>query len=118
MRARTQFVCRFAGETAIDTGGVSREWFQLVAEALFAPALGLFRSAQTDTMAYTLNPCTARYFHTYETAAKLFSSVQQAYKFAGWFLGRAVLVRAFLRNHACYLDARVFCMPSAAVCLR
>ena len=85
---------RFAGESAIDAGGVSREWYQLVSEALFAPALGLFRYAQTDNMTYTINPNTARHFNTYETAVKTFGSLEVAYRFAGWFLGKAVLVSA------------------------
>jgi hypothetical protein len=94
---------RFAGESAIDAGGVSREWYQLVSEALFAPALGLFRYAQTDNMTYTINPTTARHFNTYETAVKTFGSLEVAYRFAGWFLGKAVLVRSkvsSLENHS------------------
>jgi hypothetical protein len=90
---------RFAGESAIDAGGVSREWYQLVSEALFSPALGLFRYAQTDNMTYTINPTTARHFNTYETAVKTFGSLEVAYRFAGWFLGKAVLVSPRLEVH-------------------
>jgi hypothetical protein len=33
---------QFVGEPGVDAGGLEREWFILVAQALFDPQLGLF----------------------------------------------------------------------------
>jgi hypothetical protein len=36
------FRIQFIGEPAMDAGGVSREWYQLLTEELFNPDYGLF----------------------------------------------------------------------------
>ncbi|KAI8484372.1 Apoptosis-resistant E3 ubiquitin protein ligase 1 [Branchiostoma belcheri] len=42
------FVVSFDGEEGLDWGGLSREWFQLVTEALFHPSTRLFRRFKDD----------------------------------------------------------------------
>ncbi|XP_066279414.1 apoptosis-resistant E3 ubiquitin protein ligase 1-like isoform X2 [Branchiostoma lanceolatum] len=42
------FVVSFDGEEGLDWGGLSREWFQLVTEALFHPSTQLFRRFKDD----------------------------------------------------------------------
>ncbi|KAG5187827.1 ubiquitin protein ligase [Tribonema minus] len=90
---------RFIGESAIDAGGVGREWFELVANALFEPALGLFAHAQTDHMTYTINPATAAGLAPFAAAARAFGTLQGAYRFAGRFLGKAMLEEKSLPVH-------------------
>ena len=46
----------FFGEPAIDAGGVTREWFQLVSEQLFDPDMGLWLSSVNNQMCMTINP--------------------------------------------------------------
>ncbi|KAG5191938.1 E3 ubiquitin-protein ligase NEDD4 [Tribonema minus] len=46
---------QFVGEPGVDAGGLEREWFMLVAEALFDPQAGLFCAAPA-TGAFDINP--------------------------------------------------------------
>ena len=46
----------FLGEVGIDAGGLAREWFQLVTEAIFDPDMGLWLSTSTNQMAMRMNP--------------------------------------------------------------
>jgi hypothetical protein len=52
---RKRWRIEFLGEPAIDAGGVSREWFQLVTEQLFDPAFGLWMSSVNNQMAVNIN---------------------------------------------------------------
>jgi hypothetical protein len=51
----------FFGEPAIDAGGVTREWFQLVSEQLFDPDMGLWLSSVNNQMCMTINPACRKY---------------------------------------------------------
>ena len=53
---RKRWRIEFLGEPAIDAGGVSREWFELVTEQIFDPAFGLFVSSVNNQMAMNINP--------------------------------------------------------------
>lgn len=46
----------FMGETGIDAGGLAREWFQLVTEAVFNPDMGLWLPSASNQMAMRINP--------------------------------------------------------------
>ena len=46
----------FMGETGIDAGGLAREWFQLVTEAIFNPDMGLWLPSASNQMAMRINP--------------------------------------------------------------
>ena len=53
---RKRWRMEFLGEPAIDAGGVSREWFELVTEQIFDPAFGLFISSANNQMSVEINP--------------------------------------------------------------
>lgn len=46
----------FMGEIGIDAGGLAREWFQLVTEAVFNPDMGLWLPSASNQMAMRINP--------------------------------------------------------------
>jgi hypothetical protein len=46
----------FLGEVGIDAGGLAREWYQLVTEAIFDADMGLWLSNSTNQMAMRINP--------------------------------------------------------------
>jgi len=54
LRKRWRF--EFINEEAIDAGGLTREWFQLVPAAIFDPDMGLWQSSATNQMSMTINP--------------------------------------------------------------
>ncbi|EGZ20694.1 hypothetical protein PHYSODRAFT_496548 [Phytophthora sojae] len=45
----------FASETAVDAGGVHREWFTLVTELMIDPSLGVFTCTNRETQTYFFN---------------------------------------------------------------
>ena len=47
---------RFEGEEALDHGGVTREWIELLSAELLNPQLALFESAGTNDYSYMVNP--------------------------------------------------------------
>ena len=51
----------FYGEPAIDSGGVMREWFQLVTKQIFDPDLGLWLSSINNQICMTVNPGSGTY---------------------------------------------------------
>ena len=77
----------FRDEPGIDAGGPLREWFLLVAGALFDPAVGLF-VAQGDA-GYAINPVSG-----------LCNPLHLKYfRFAGRFIGKALLEHQTLPAH-------------------
>ena len=59
---RKRWRLEFLGEPAIDAGGVSREWFELVTEQIFDPAFGLFVSSVNNQMSVEINPASGELF--------------------------------------------------------
>jgi E3 ubiquitin-protein ligase NEDD4 len=50
------FRIEFIGEPGLDAGGVSREWYQLISEAIFNPDHGLFLYSSINQMCMQINP--------------------------------------------------------------
>jgi hypothetical protein len=46
----------FIGEAGIDAGGLAREWFELVTNEVFDPAMGLWQTSTTNQMCLQINP--------------------------------------------------------------
>lgn len=59
---RKRWRMEFLGEPAIDAGGVSREWFELVTEQIFDPAFGLFMSSVNNQLSVEINPASGESF--------------------------------------------------------
>ncbi|KAF8821804.1 HECT-domain (ubiquitin-transferase) domain-containing protein [Cardiosporidium cionae] len=74
-----EFKIRFAGESAQDAGGLTREWFTLCAAEIFNPKFGLFLYSDVDNLTYQINP---------------YSSVNERhleyFYFVGQFIGKAI----------------------------
>lgn len=47
---KKQLIVEFEGEHAMDEGGVSKEFFQLVVEEIFNPDFGKFSTIDTECM--------------------------------------------------------------------
>jgi hypothetical protein len=75
------FRIEFIGEPGLDYGGVSREWYELVTQELFNPALGLFRYSVTNQMCLDIN------HHSH----LLNKNHLKYYYFIGRMLGKAVM---------------------------
>ncbi|GAB5037906.1 hect e3 ubiquitin [Nannochloropsis oceanica] len=72
---------QFINEPGVDAGGLEREWFVLVSQALMDPALGLFVQQHG---AYSINPCAMAAVGDRDLAL-------QYYYFAGRVFGKALL---------------------------
>ena len=59
LRKRWRF--EFLGEPGIDSGGVTREWFQLVTEQIMDPAFGLWKSSVNNQACVTINPSSGKH---------------------------------------------------------
>lgn len=59
---RKHWRVEFMGEPAIDAGGVTREWFQLVTQVLFDPDSGLWLSSINNQMCMTINHASGTYW--------------------------------------------------------
>jgi len=53
---KTKLWIVFDGETGLDYGGVSREWFYLLSKEIFNPYYGLFEYSATDNYTLQINP--------------------------------------------------------------
>ena len=51
----------FVGEPGVDSGGVSREWFQLASEQIFDPENGLWLCSASNQTCVTINPDSGTY---------------------------------------------------------
>jgi len=58
LRKRWRF--EFLGEPGIDSGGVTREWFQLVTEQIMDPAFGLWKCSVNNQACVTINPSSGK----------------------------------------------------------
>jgi hypothetical protein len=56
---RKRWRIEFLGESGIDAGGVTREWFQLLTEQVFDPDFGLWLSSVNNQMCMTINPASS-----------------------------------------------------------
>jgi hypothetical protein len=57
---RKRWRIEFLGESGIDAGGVTREWFQLLTEQIFDPDFGLWLSSVNNQMCMTINPASSK----------------------------------------------------------
>lgn len=79
----------FLGEPAIDAGGVAREWYDQVTDALFNPDFGLFQYSGVDQMCMQINP-----------ASGLVEQYHDRYfRFLGRILGKALFDGQIVRHH-------------------
>ncbi|GAB6028581.1 E3 ubiquitin-protein ligase nedd4 [Chamberlinius hualienensis] len=53
---KTKLWIEFEGETGLDYGGLSREWFFLLSKEMFNPYYGLFEYSATDNYTLQINP--------------------------------------------------------------
>jgi E3 ubiquitin ligase SMURF1/2 len=80
----------FAGEPAIDAGGLKREWLELAVSALFEPKMGLFESTlSTDESGYCINPSSADYHADH----------LMYFHFTGRLLGKALMEQQLINAH-------------------
>ena len=79
---------RFVGEEGVDAGGVTREWFRILAREIFNPNYALFAPCGADRLTYQPNPLSGinpdhlRYF-----------------KFVGRIIGKAIFDQRLLDGH-------------------
>ncbi len=65
----SRLVIKFSGEEGVDAGGVTREWFSVLARQMFNPDYALFRTSAADRITYQpnrmsyINPDHLLYFH-------------------------------------------------------
>lgn len=80
----------FMGETGIDAGGIAREWFQLVTEAVFNPDMGLWLPSASNQMAMRIN-----------TASKISCPEDHLiyFRFLGRVMGKAVFDGQLVSGH-------------------
>jgi len=57
---RKRWRLEFLGEPGVDSGGVTREWFQLVTEQIMDPAFGLWKSSVNNQACVTINPSSGK----------------------------------------------------------
>ena len=84
---RGRLVVNFQGEEGIDAGGVSREWFKVLAREIFRPDYALF-TAVNDGSTFQPNPL------SYWNPDHL-----DYFKFVGRFIGKAVVDNQLLDAH-------------------
>jgi E3 ubiquitin-protein ligase NEDD4 len=53
---RQRWRLEFFNEPAVDAGGVTREWFQLITQQLFDPQFGLWTSSANNQACSTISP--------------------------------------------------------------
>jgi hypothetical protein len=59
---RKRWRLEFLGEPAIDAGGVTREWFELVTQQLYDPDFGLWLPSVNNQMCCNINPASGTYY--------------------------------------------------------
>lgn len=80
----------FVQEPGVDSGGLTREWFQLVSEQLFDPASGLWVSSSINQMCVGINP---------DSANACTGDHLVRYRFAGRLIGRALFDQHVIAGH-------------------
>lgn len=74
-----KLLIRFYEEDGVDGGGLTREWFQVLARQIFNPDYCLFHSTTTDKITHQPN-----------RASSVNSNHLQLFKFVGRFIGKAI----------------------------
>jgi len=88
LRKRWRF--EFLGEPGIDSGGVTREWFQLVTEQIFDPAFGLWKCSTNNQACVTINP---------SSSVSCPDDHLVYFRFLGRVIGRALFDRQLIKGH-------------------
>lgn len=60
----------FVHEPAVDAGGVTREWFQIVSEQLFDPENGLWISGEENQMCLSINPDSGKLLVSFDSGCE------------------------------------------------
>ena len=79
---------RFTGEEGVDAGGVTREWFRILAREIFNPNYALFAPCGADRLTYQPNP-----------ASGINPDHLRYFKFVGRILGKAIYDQRLLDGH-------------------
>jgi hypothetical protein len=58
---RKRWRIEFLGEPGIDAGGLTREWFELVTEAVYDPAFGLWLPSVNNQACVNINPASGKF---------------------------------------------------------
>ncbi|VEU38895.1 unnamed protein product [Pseudo-nitzschia multistriata] len=87
---RKRWRIEFSGEPGIEAGGLTREWFQLVTERIFDPALGLWMSSENNQMEMNIN------FTSYLTCGDAYLKL---FRFLGRVMGRALFDGQLIKGH-------------------
>ena len=93
----------FIGEAGIDAGGLAREWFELVTNECFDPAMGLWQPCATNQMCLQINP-----------ASEISCPDDHLYyfRFMGRIMGKAMFDRQIVNGHMVkYLYKHILSWP-------
>lgn len=95
LRKRWRF--EFLGEPGIDSGGVTREWFQLVTEQIMDPAFGLWKSSVNNQACVTINPSSGK--QKWAVSMRWhFSSCASFYLFFAWCILHPMFITCCTRH--------------------
>lgn len=86
---RKIFRFEFLGEPGIDAGGVAREWYDQVTDALFNPDFGLFQYSSVDQMCMQINPASGLVERDHE----------RYFRLVGRILAKALFDGQIIRHH-------------------
>ncbi|CAB9523958.1 Probable E3 ubiquitin-protein ligase hulA [Seminavis robusta] len=93
---------QFVHEPGVDSGGVSREWFQITSKAILSPESGLWVSSPNNQSCLVVNP---------NSASDCNDHLVQ-FRFVGRLLGRALLDQHMVMGHlAPYLYKHILGQP-------
>jgi E3 ubiquitin-protein ligase NEDD4 len=115
---RKRWRIEFLGEPGIDAGGLTREWFELVTEAVYDPAFGLWLPSVNNQACVNINPasgmlsspqcdgsCLHRTYLTLELSFHRRPAISCPddhlvyFRFLGRVLGRALFDRQTVKGH-------------------
>ncbi|KAL3808648.1 hypothetical protein ACHAXA_006635 [Cyclostephanos tholiformis] len=86
---RTVWRIEYIGEDGIDAGGLAREWFDLVTKEVFDPAIGLWKTSESNQMCLEINP-----------ASEINCPEHLIYfRFLGRVMGKAIFDRQLINGH-------------------
>lgn len=88
---RQRWRVEFAGEPALDAGGVLREWFTVLFGEIFDPRRGLFTFTNGEDPHYWINTHSNEFYSAQEHL--------QYFKFAGMLVGKAIMEEQVLPIH-------------------
>ena len=97
----------FHGEPGVDAGGLEREWFALVTEAMLAPEAGLFTCSGANGSGDSLGA-----YHINPTSGVRIPNHLSYYRFIGKFIGKAILGQQSINaNFSVPLRKQMLTMP-------